>query len=230
MKYDVAVFNLFGTLVDACFSFQEHEHMLSKMSETLSAPLKEFTALWKETGDKRDTGKFSTVETNIEHICKSLSISIKEEQIKNAAQIRHDFIRCILTPRPDAIEILTKLKEFGFKTGVISNCSPEVPVLWKDTPLPSLVDHAVFSCIAGAKKPDKKIYNLFCDQINVKPKTCLYLGDGNGHELTGATKVGMHPVLLRLSAEDTYDAPRPDAKEWKGPTISSLNEILNLLE
>jgi len=54
------------------------------------------------------------------------------------------------------------------------------------------------------------------------------VGDGSCHELTGASQVGMHPVLIRVPYEDTHDAHRIDAEEWNGPTISAVGEILEL--
>ena len=56
------------------------------------------------------------------------------------------------------------------------------------------------------------------------------MGDGSCHELTGASQVGMYPVLILVPYEDTYDAHRIDAEEWNGPTISAVKEVLGLVE
>jgi hypothetical protein len=55
------------------------------------------------------------------------------------------------------------------------------------------------------------------------------VGDGSSRELTGASQVGMHPVLIRVPYEDTYDAYRFDPEEWQGATISALKDILTLV-
>jgi len=79
-------------------------------------------------------------------------------------------------------------------------------------------------------KPDARIYRLACEQLEVKPQECLYVGDGSSHELTGASRVGMHAVLIRVPYEDTYDAHRIDTEEWNGSTISALREVPGLLD
>jgi len=91
---------------------------------------------------------------------------------------------------------------------------------------------AVLSSSAGVKKPDPRIYQLAVEQLAVEPKDCLYIGDGDSQELTGAAQVGMHPVLIRVPDEDSTDVYRVDAEaeDWDGPVISSLKEVLPLLE
>ena len=85
----------------------------------------------------------------------------------------------------------------------------------------------VFSCAVGVKKPDPRIYRIATDRLKVKPQECLYIGDGSSHELTGAFKAGMNPVKIRVPDEIPYFL---DEDDWQGTTISSLNEVLNLIE
>jgi putative hydrolase of the HAD superfamily len=115
----------------------------------------------------------------------------------------------------------------GHKVGLISDCSPEIPHVWRETTLVSLVEAPVFSCVVGLKKPDPCIYHLACERLAVDPRACLYVGDGGSRELTGAAQVGMHPVLIR--DRDERDAFRVDSEDWDGPTISTLREVLSLV-
>ena len=87
----------------------------------------------------------------------------------------------------------------------------------------------MFSCSVGLKKPDPRIYQLAANRLEVEPESCLHIGDGGSNELTGASKVGMHPVLIRIPSEDSADAYRIDWEEWHGLTISSLKDVLTLL-
>ncbi len=61
------------------------------------------------------------------------------------------------------------------------------------------------------------------------PEECLYIGDGSSHELTGAKRVGMHPVLIQVPYEDET-AYKVDPEEWKGTRIGALREILELVK
>ena len=229
MKYQAVIFDLFGTLVDM-FPFQEHEHMLSEMAAVLSAPRPDFVRLWLETFHERRSGDFSTVEAEIEQVCQVLSLPLDAASITAATRIKVAFSRRILRPRPDAVETLTHLKAAGYPIGLISDCSPEVPLLWPETPFDPLVEVPIFSCAVSLKKPDPRIYQLACERLAVRPQHCLYVGDGSRQELTGASQVGMHPVLIRVPYEEAYEAYRPDAQGWSGPTISALKEVPSLLE
>lgn len=229
MKYKAVIFDLFGTLIDM-FPLREYHSMLSKMAVVLSLSAEDFTRLWLETVNERFTGVFSTIESNIEHIGQILAIPLENSHITAAARVRYEFTRRMFKPRPDTIETLTQFKEVACKIGLVSDCSSEVPDLWPNTPFISLVDAPIFSCAVGFTKPDPRIYRLVCKRLAVIPKDCLYIGDGGSNELTGASQIGMHTVLIRMPYQDGYDSYRPDAKRWQGPVISRLKDSLEFIE
>jgi len=115
------------------------------------------------------------------------------------------------------------LRKSGFKIGLISDCTYEIPLIWEETSLSPHFDNVIFSCNFGIKKPDPRIYHLACKKSKVKPKNCLYIGDGSSRELSGALNVGMFPILIRSPSEK--DSVRIDEENWDGPRISSLSEI-----
>ena len=229
MKYEGVIFDLFGTLVPN-MSLSEHRAVLTRMAHVLSAPPDDFAQLWFDTFNERSTGIFQSPDDNVEYICRTLGVSVNETQVKVATRLRFDYAVQSMMPRPDAIETLSHLKSGGCKTGLISDCSAEVPAMWKDSPFVELIDVAIFSCSVGVKKPDPRIYQLTTNQLGIKPQECLYIGDGSSQELTGASQVGMHAVLLRLPDEDGTDAHWIDREDWDGLTISSLTEVLDLVK
>jgi putative hydrolase of the HAD superfamily len=200
------------------------------MAVILSAPRQEFVQSWFDTFNLRTTGVLISPEGNIDYVCRQLGVSFTDTQLKQASRIRFNFTVDSLKPRPDALETLGFLRANGYKVGLISDCSTEVPTAWKDTLLAPLIDVPVFSCVAGIKKPDPRIYRMALERLRVEAKNCLYIGDGSSQELSGAQKVGMHPILIRVPHEMTADAYRIDEEEWQEPTIASLSEVLGLLE
>jgi len=228
MKYQAVIFDLFGTLIDN-FSLQEYRDLLGEMAEILGAPREGFIDLWAETFNARMTGTFPTLSANIEHICWRLGVNPKEEALAVTADLRIEMTRRWLEPRPGAVALLKSLKTSGYKIGLISDCSSEVPLLWDKTAFAPLMEAAVFSCAVKIKKPDPRIYLLACERLGVKPEDCLYIGDGSSRELTGAQGVGMSPVRILMPYElsDTY---RVESDDWSGPLISSFQEIPALLE
>ena len=228
MKYEAVIFDLFGTLIPN-MSLSEHRAVLTRMADVLSAPPDDFVQLWFDTFNERSTGIFQSPDDNIEYICRTLGVSVNETKLKRATQIRFDYSVRSIVPRSDAIETLSHLKYEGCKTGLISDCSAEVPAIWKDTPFAPLIDVPIFSCTAGMRKPDQRIYQKAVKQLGVTPRVCLYVGDGSSQELTGASQVGMQAVLLRLPGEEGADVHRINSEEWRGPVISSLTEVLKLV-
>jgi putative hydrolase of the HAD superfamily len=182
---------------------------------------------------RRVTGVFHTLEENLIYICGELNVPVKSSEIALAKWIRFDYVSLALAPKPGALETLAQLKSAGYKIALISNCSTEPPVIWPKTPFAPFFDAAIFSSTSGLQKPDPRIYLLAAEKLAVKPEDCLYIGDGDGNELTGAAQVGMNPVLIRNAREDSINALRSDdyqGEKWDGRVISSLKEVLNLLE
>ncbi|MFX1442606.1 MAG: HAD family hydrolase [Promethearchaeota archaeon] len=226
MKYDAIIFDLFGTLVDNP-TFQDYNQLLSQMASVLSLPSKKFSDLWIETAQNRAIGIFKTTEENLRYIHNALQINVNENQLKKVIQFKLDFTRKGLTPKSDAIKTLSELKNRDLKIGLISNCSADVPILWKNTKFAKFIDVAILSCSVGLKKPDPKIYNLACEKLDITPQNCLYIGDGDSHELTGASEVGMDAILIRdPHQKDPYYL---DKEEWNGQKISFLKEVFKFL-
>ncbi len=229
MKYEAVIFDLFGTLVNN-YSVEQHEGLLRQMASVLSAPSEDFVRLWYATFDDRCTGIFKSPGENIDHVCRKLGVPVEDSRRNLAVAMRYDLTRNTMIPVPESIMVLSHLKAEGYKTGLVTDCSAEVPSIWQDTPFAPFFDVTVFSCLAGIKKPDPRIYRLAAEQLSVKPENCLYIGDGSSRELSGAKAVGMHPVLIRDPEEDSAKMHRVEAEadNWEGAVISSLDEILAL--
>ena len=115
----------------------------------------------------------------------------------------------------------------GYKIGLITNCSSEAPLLWKNTEFFHLFDATIFSASAGLKKLDAQIYNLACEQLGVEPSECLYIGDGDSNELSGASQLGMDAVMIRDPNE--LDPYRLVEVDWDGRKIEDFTEIMDLI-
>jgi putative hydrolase of the HAD superfamily len=229
MKLKAIIFDFFGTLVDN-FSSREHERALSEMAKVLSAPKHDFVRMWAGTFPSRATGVFPTIEANIEYICRALDCHLTHNQMRAALQIRSRFYRQALTPRHGALTTLVRLRVENYKIGLITDCSCELPNVWSSTPFAHLIDVAVFSCQVGARKPDPRIYRFAYRRLGVAPRDCLYVGDGNSGELTGALAVGMQPLLIRVPYEETRDVYNMDREQWTGSFISDLTDIVSFVK
>lgn len=226
MKYKAIIFDLFGTLVDN-FPWIENNNNLGRMASVLELPADDFINQWHDAFDDRMMGTFKNYQACIKHICRQLGKDVIDDKIELAAGIRFEMnTKEVTTPRDGAIEVLSYLKSNGYKTGLISDCSTETIRVWKESPLKPLIDEPVFSCLVGIKKPDSHIFKMAVERLGVNPEDCIYVADGIGEELSGARKVGMHAIQIKIPYEDDYNPYRGD---WDGQVISSLREILPLV-
>jgi putative hydrolase of the HAD superfamily len=92
------------------------------------------------------------------------------------------------------------------------------------------VGAAVFSSRERLTKPDRRIFDLACKRINETPENCLYVADGENHELAMAASIGLQPVLIRNQSATVRKELFREALEWQGSAISSLSEVLNLVQ
>ena len=230
MTYDAVIFDLFGTLVPS-FGGEPYEACLREMAAAVGADAQAFGRLWLDHGivSRRTTGGFDSQAACIEHICRLLGLSPSRDAVQSAVEARTRLVRASLAPRPDAVETLRRLREMGLRTGLMTVCSPEVPQLWDETPLAPLVDAALFSCSVGLDKPDPRFYALACERLGVAGNRCLYVGDGAGRELSGAVKAGMRAALICPPAEAAVIMKHADAREWRGPSVAALAEVIDLL-
>jgi putative hydrolase of the HAD superfamily len=156
-----------------------------------------------------------------------LGVVLSDAQLDAAAGLRRAVQESMFTLRPEALPVITSLRERGLRIGLVSDCTTELPDAWAGMPLAAVVDAPVFSCLEHTRKPDPRLFLKVAAELSAEPSRCLYIGDGGGNELTGASAVGMRAVLLAGPDWERYrvvDIRHPDAG-WPGTRISSLTEL-----
>jgi putative hydrolase of the HAD superfamily len=227
MKYEAVIFDLGGTLVRSA-AWADFENAGYEMADIISAPRDEFAELFFQHAEKPQKGEISAYQEYIRYVSSELGITPPDDKIELAAGIPFEISRRMVEDiRPDAIELLSWLKSCDYKIGLISDCFSDIPELWKQTPFAALIDVPIFSCDAGMNKTDIRIFQMAVDRLEVKPEKCIYVADGVRNELANAAKLGMHALQIFIPEEiDTA----PIREEWKGPTISALSEIREIIE
>ena len=210
------IFDLWDTLVD--FDPAAGRAFQDQVAERLGRDPDEFATLWLEGRSVRESG------TLREYL---LGIGAAEGLVDELVTMRRDSTRGLLVPRPGAVETLAQLRDRGYRVGLITVCSEDVPDVWGDTAFPNLFDATVFSCSVGLRKPDPRIYELACEQLGVEPAEAIFVGDGANDELAGAQRLGMQAVLIHRAGEDP---PWDEVRDWQGPRITAIPQVLSLLD
>ena len=194
-KYKAVIFDLYGTLIDELMHPEANRRIYDRkrdeMADMLKVDRKEFAGEWANASYQRMTGGLPSTEAALRYICERLRIEPAKDRVAAASEIRLEYSRRSLVPRLGVLETLATLKDRGYKVGLISNCTEEVSRLWESTPFASLFDNVILSFDAGLAKPDPQIYELATERLGVSANECLYVGDGNDGELSGAERVGM---------------------------------------
>ena len=211
------LFDLYETLVD--YDEATSRAFSDSMAELLGQPQHEFARTWRSGRPLRETGPLGT------YLLETLGLDA--QQATAVTQRRQAWSRKLLAhPRAGAVETLRELRTRGLVTGMITVCSDDVPAVWNETPFAELFDAVVFSCLVGLRKPDPRIYLLACERLGVQPEDAVFVGDGANDELGGAERVGMRAILIHRAE---HDPASHEVAEWRGPRVTQLPQLLELL-
>jgi putative hydrolase of the HAD superfamily len=147
--------------------------------------------------------------------------------LRAAYVARVDAVRADTRLRPDAVTVLRSLRRRGLRTAVVSDCTPELAEFWPELPIAALVNARVFSTEERRHKPHPRMYAAATARLDVEPASCLYVGDGGSHELSGAAAAGMTPVKLAAADLGRHLVFRPDP--WQGSEIATLTQVLDIV-
>ena len=218
--YRAVVFDLWGTLVR--WPSEDSERLRERWAEKLGLSAARLDELWYEAGayEERESGPLLPFLSSIRAAAGS------EIDVAEFLGWRVDLARQALVSDEETAQTLRELRRRQHVLALVSNCTEDVSIVWPETELAPLFDVAVFSAVAGFMKPDRRIYELACDELGVVPSDCLFVGDGANDELSGAQRVGMTAVLIHGEGEEPI---WPAAREWRGPRITAIPQILDLV-
>jgi putative hydrolase of the HAD superfamily len=216
VRYRAVIFDLWQTLVP--WNMDEGNRFYDRMADTAGVERGRFREAWLGARSSRETGPIA------DHLRELLAGLEVDGEIDELIQLRREWTKHSLVPRPDALPTLGELRSRGHRLGLISVCSQDVPEVWEETLLAGTLDELVFSCDVGISKPDPRIYEIACERLGVEPAECLFVGDGANDELPGAERVGMTAIQLRPPGEELTDS----GKAWTGASVEHLRELLEL--
>lgn len=128
------------------------------------------------------------------------------------------------TPYPDAIDTVQRLKERGYRLGIIANQGFGTENRLKSFGLHAYFDVILSSAEEGIAKPDPAIFLRALRRANCAPKDAYMIGDRLDNDIAPAKALGIHTVWIKqgfgaLSAPKS-NADTPDA------VVQALQELL----
>ena len=217
------VFDFYGNLTPISPPEIWADHTAA-LAAVLGVPADALVQALDESFPERISGALGDVRQTMRVLAGRLGAQLNDGQLDRAVRVRREMQESMFTFRPEAVPVLRQLREEGFKIGLLSDCTTELPDAWPRLTVAGLVDAPVFSCLERTRKPDPRLFRKVAAELRVAPAQCLYVGDGGGRELTGATAAGMRAVLL--AGPDWYPHGARDREpDWAGARISSLPEL-----
>ena len=220
MTVRAVVFDLWGTLVR--WPLEDARLLRERWATRLGVSAERLDELWYQAGayEQRESGPLLPFLSSIRAAAGS-NVDVSE-----FLDWRVDLARQSLVSDQETVEALRELRRRRVRLALISNCTEDVAIVWPETPFAPLFDAAIFSATAGFMKPDRRIYELACTEVGAEPSDCLFVGDGANDELAGAQRVGMTSVLIHGEGEEPM---WEDLRDWPGPRITSIPQVLDLL-
>ncbi len=122
---------------------------------------------------------------------------------------------------PETHEVLSQLKEAGFKLGVVSNRERSYEDELKGIGIASFFEFSLAAGEIQSYKPARGIFDAALKRAEVSAAEAMYVGDNYFADVVGARGAGLQPVL--------YD-PAGIYPEANCPVIVSLDGLLELFE
>jgi putative hydrolase of the HAD superfamily len=212
--------DLFGTLVNAP-TRRERRTAADRLAAVTGATAAAIEDYFRSTWRVRHDGTLPTVCSLAEHLVRE--VGARGCTASAAAELLLDLGCDRLVPDESVVATLRLLRSQRIAIGVLSDAGAEVAACWTRSPLAPHVDAAVFSCLAGATKPDPTLYKSITRALGARPRLTVYCGDGGGDELRGARAAGMN--VVRVERRGPADALAYGHIDWHGPTISHIEEL-----
>lgn len=218
-------FDLFFTLIVPAYEKTNNEYDILNLSVSEWEQYAENDILYHERA-------LGFVKTEIEIIDKIMSLmpfevsAVQKEQVLFAREQRMKNALTMISK--EVLDTLQKLKLKDIKLGLISNADCIDCKYWNQSPLFKYFDDSIFSCNVGLLKPDRQIYELAMQRLNVFPEQCLFVGDGGSNELCGAKTAGMGTVFSEM-LETKNAEQRKSIIKYADYHIKHINELFNYL-
>lgn len=137
----------------------------------------------------------------------SRQVPLPDPALHDALYERHR-MPAAWAPYPDALEVLSGLRERGLRVGVVSNIGWDLRPVFREHGLDRYVDAYTLSYEHGFQKPDPRLFTVACEALDAAPGGTLMVGDDRRAD-GGAAALGCAVHFVdHLPAADRPDALR----------------------
>lgn len=114
-----------------------------------------------------------------------------------------------MPPFPEMYDFVKRIKNAGYNIYLLSNATPRFFDNYLNIPAITLMDGMFISCVYKLLKPQREIYEAFCNKFSLKPEECFFIDD-MPQNIEGAKNIGMNGFVFKdvdlKSLEDALNA------------------------
>jgi HAD superfamily hydrolase (TIGR01549 family) len=110
---------------------------------------------------------------------------------------------------PDAVDCLSRVRELGFRVGIVGNQTEALETWARDAALPA--DVVSSSASLGARKPDPTFFARVAALMSLPPEQLAYVGDRVDNDVLPAAAAGMLAVHVRRGPWGRLHSTPPEA-------------------
>jgi 2-haloalkanoic acid dehalogenase type II len=153
-------------------------------------------------------------------VLKNLGVSEDRRLIREIQTRWYDHADCVIYS--DVKHTMSKLKQKGLKTGLISTAYEEdINAISKEAGLKTnLFDIVIGANTIKEEKPHPDVFKYALKELNVKPEETLFIGDNIDADYNGAENVGINALLIQ----------RTEAKTSGLRIITSLDDTFKYID
>lgn len=201
-------------------------HLAPEREDELTERLVQVEAkFWETTSSHQRSGTLADLLTMA---ARELQLDVAEALLEEAAvrhldawtpHVRHD---------PDAVPVLTALRERDIKIGLLSNThwprNFHERFLERDN-LVELIDARLYTSEMPYQKPHPSAFRSALEALEIsRPATAVFVGDRPWDDISGAKGVGMRAVLRPNPVVPDDEVALPDA------VIATLPEVVDVVD
>ena len=114
----------------------------------------------------------------------------------------------------------------GYKVGLITNGEPGLQHKKLEMlGLQNAFDEVIVSGETAYEKPQKEIFLMMAEKLNITPDEMMYIGDHPLNDVDGARNAGCVPVWVKTTG--TWIFPEIPKPELQIETVAELPELLS---
>jgi 2-haloacid dehalogenase len=214
------VFDAYGTLFDFASAARACRDVLGEASDALTTLWrdKQLAYSWLRTVQGRHADFWQVTSDALDFALETLGITIPG--------VRDRLLGLYLTlePFPEVSDVLTRIRQAGLKTAILSNGSPAMlDAVVTAADLGPLLDAVLSVEEVGVYKPHARVYQLAVDRLGV-PASAIAFQSSNAWDAYAASAFGMQVVWC-----NRYEARGERMPGQPNCTIATLADLPNLL-